>query len=343
MPEFRYDPLQKRWVIIATERQARPSDLHDSAKYNHLESCPFCEGNETTTPPEVWAIRTPDTPPNSPGWKVRVVPNKYPALKIEAGEIKKGVGYYDMMDGVGAHEVIIETPQHSIDLAALPTEQIKLVLHAYRERLRDLYQDPRFKYILIFKNHGKRAGASLAHAHSQVIALPIVPRNVNIKLSAAKKHYEEKERCLICDLIEQEKDTQSRVILSDNGFFAFTPYASRFPFEVFIAPIIHNYSFAEITDEDLERFSHFLKNILLRIKTLLKNPPFNYVLSTSPNTEAIPKFPDQWVTIQHDYHWHIDIIPRLVRIAGFEWGSGFYINPSTPELAAQYLREVTVE
>lgn len=343
MPELRYDPLQNRWVIIATEREARPSDLHDSTKYNHVKTCPFCEGNESSTPPEIWSIREPNSSPNSPGWKVRVVSNKYPALKIEAKGKRIGMGYYDMIEGTGAHEVIIETPQHNLSLADLPSEHIKLVLLAYRERLKDLYKDPRFKYVLIFKNQGKRAGASLAHPHSQLIATPIVPRNVNIKLISAKKHFENKERCLICDLIQQEINTKARVITSENGFIAVAPYASRFPFEVLIAPIEHNCSFAEVADEELERFSHFLKYILSRLKEILHDPPYNYVLNTSPNTEAKPKFSDQWVTIKYDYHWHIEIIPRLVRIAGFEWGSGFYINPSTPEMAAQYLRDEKIK
>jgi UDPglucose--hexose-1-phosphate uridylyltransferase len=340
MPELRYDPLQHRWVIIATEREARPSDLHDTTKYNRVRACPFCEGHESSTPPEIWAIRDPHSPPNSPGWKVRIVPNKFPALKIESEGKRIGVGYYDMIEGTGAHEVIIETPQHNVSLADLLPEHVKWVLHGYRERLKDLYKDPRFKYVLIFKNHGKRAGASLAHPHSQLIATPIVPLNVSIKLEAAKLHYEKKERCLICDLIQNEITTNTRIISSENGFIAFTPYASRFPFEVFIAPIKHNYSFAEVADDELELLSPFLKDILLRLKNVLHDPPYNYVISTSPNTESKPKFPDKWITIKYDYHWHIEIIPRLVRIAGFEWGSGFYINPSTPEMAAQYLREV---
>jgi len=343
MPELRYDPLQHRWVIIATEREARPSDLHDSTKYNRVKVCPFCEENESSTPPEIWAIRDPHTQANTPGWKVRVVPNKYPALNIGPEGKRIGVGYYDMIEGTGAHEVIIETPQHDVSLADLPPEHIKWVLVSYRERLKDLYKDPRLKYVLIFKNHGRRAGASLAHSHSQLIATPIVPRNVSIKLDNAKNHYESKERCLVCDLIKQETDNDSRIIISENGFVAFSPYASRFPFEIFIAPIEHNYNFVDVSDNELERFSHFLKNILLRLKNVLDDPPYNYVLNTSPNIEAKPKFPDKWVTIKYDYHWHIEVIPRLVRIAGFEWGSGFYINPSTPEMAAKYLRETKTE
>jgi len=343
MPELRFDPLQQRWVIIATERATRPSDLQDRTKYNHVKICPFCEGHESETPPEIWAKRDQPTSPNSPGWKVRVVPNKFPALSITPQGKRIGVGYYDRIEGTGAHEVIIETPQHDVTIADLPPEHIKWVLVAYRERLRDLFKDPRLKYVLIFKNHGKRAGASLAHHHSQLIATPIVPRNVRIKLEAAKSHYEKKERCLICDLIQQEIETKNRIVSLANGFIAFTPYASRFPFELFIAPVDHNYSFAEIGDEQLEIFSHFLKDILFRLKTVLQDPPYNYVLNTSPNTEAKPKLSDQWVTLKYDYHWHLEIIPRLVRIAGFEWGSGFYINPSIPEDAAQYLREMKAD
>lgn len=339
MPELRYDPLEHRWVIIATERAARPTDLANKTKYNHVKVCPFCEGHEASTPPEIWAYRDPETTPNTPGWKVRVVSNKYPALKIESEGKRIGVGYYDMIEGTGAHEVIIETPEHDLSLADLPPVHVKWVCLAYRERLKDLYKDPRFRYALVFKNHGQRAGASLAHSHSQLIATPIVPRNVAIKLDAAKRHYENKERCLICDLIHQEINNASRIIKQEDGFVAIAPYASRFPFEVFIAPIEHNHSYAGISDDDLERFSHFFKDILSRIKKVLNDAPYNFVLNTSPNTEANPKRPEQWTTIKYDYHWHIDIIPRVVRIAGFEWGSGFYINPSVPEEAARYLRE----
>lgn len=339
MPELRYDPLEHRWVIIATERAARPSDLAEKSKYNHVKVCPFCEGHENSTPPEVWAYRDLSTPPNSPGWSVRVVSNKFPALRIEAEGKRIGVGYYDMIEGTGAHEVIIETPQHDLSLPDLPPIHIKWVLLAYRERIRDLYKDLRFRYALVFKNHGKRAGASLAHPHSQLITTPIVPRNVTIKLDAARKHYESKERCLICDLIQQEISTGTRIIAQNNGFVAIAPYASRFPFEVFIAPVEHYHDYAEINEDSLETLAHFLKDILSRIKNILNDPPYNFVLNTSPNTEAKPKLPDQWATLKYDYHWHIDIIPRLVRIAGFEWGSGFYINPSIPEEAAAYLRD----
>jgi len=314
-------------------------DLDAKAKYSKVKVCPFCEGQESFTPPEIWAVREPNTQPNSPGWKVRVIPNKYPALRIESGGKKIGVGYYDMIEGVGAHEVIVEMPNHNLSLADLSCDHIKLVLLAYRERIKDLYRDSRIKYALIFKNHGQRAGASLPHSHSQLIATPIVPRNISIKLANAKSHYVKKERCLICDIIHQELNDSVRIIKSEDGFIAVSPYAARFPFEVFIAPVEHNFNYVDTSDADLDKFARIIRDILLRLKSVLNDPPYNFVLHTSPNTDAVPKLSDHWVTLKYDYHWHFEIIPRLTRIAGFEWGSGFYINPLIPEVAAQYLRE----
>ncbi|MBE0460583.1 MAG: DUF4931 domain-containing protein [Candidatus Aminicenantes bacterium] len=343
MPELRFDPLQNQWVIIATERETRPSDLDYRAKYNHVTACPFCEGNESLTPPEIWAIRDPNTFLNSPGWKVRVVPNKFPALKIEATGRRIKTGFYEKVEGTGTHEVIIETPEHDVDLTDFTPEQTKLVLFTYQERLKELYKNPLFKYILIFKNHGKRAGASLAHSHSQVIAMPIIPRNVSLKLQVAKKHFQKKKHCLICELIQQERKNKVRVISLDGRFIAWTPFASRFPFEIFIAPIKHNHRFEEIGNNDLESLSKFLKDVLLRLKSVLNDPPYNFILNTSQNLKACSKSSkDKLPAIKYYYHWHIEIIPRLTRIAGFEWGSGIYINPCVPEAAAKYLRDVKI-
>jgi len=342
MPELRYDPLMKRWVIIATERAARPSDLTSTAKYGHIQKCPFCEGNESFTPPEIMAVRDPHTQPNSPGWKVRVVPNKYPALKTDATSKRMKDGLHERIDGKGAHEVIIESPKHNVDLTDLSNEEIKWVLSVYRQRIRALYKDSHLKYALLFKNHKKAAGASLGHLHSQIIATPIIPQNVKIKLTASQEYFKQNKNCLICDLIQQEIQNKKRIITKNNGFIAIAPYASHFPFEIFIAPLKHSHNFVDISDKDLERFSPFLKDILLRIKLLLEDPPFNFVLHTSPNPDSKLKAPDKWESLPSAYHWHIDIIPRLIRIAGFEWGSGFYINPSTPETAARYLRNINL-
>lgn len=338
MPELRHDPIQKRWVIIATERGGRPDDFQREESRPEDVFCPFCEGNESKTPPEITAIRN-GTGPNQSGWDVRVVPNKFPALKIEGGLDRKGLGAYDWMNGVGAHEVIIETPKHALDLADMPLNQIEKVLRIYRERLVDLLRDPRFKYVLIFKNHGSRAGASLSHSHTQIIATPVTPLTLREELDSARDHYLAKERCLFCDLINQELESRQRIVIADEQFIALAPFASRFPFEIFIAPRHHHHSFAEAGDEMLRRLAMVLKETMLRVKKCLKDPPYNFLIHTIPNTKRKPRRSSYWETIDVDFHWHIELIPRLTRVAGFEWGTGFYINPTSPEDAAKYLRE----
>ena len=340
MPELRHDPIQKRWVIIASERGRRPDDFPRLEQNMPDGFCPFCEGNESKTPPEITAIRYSGRGPNAPGWQVRVVPNKFPALRIEGDLDRKGIGIHDRMNGVGAHEVIIETPRHDLTMADMPVDDLSRVLWMYRERLVDLLRDSRFKYILIFKNCGSAAGASLAHPHTQIIATPVTPLTLAEELTSARDHYRYKERCLFCDVIEQEVEAGDRIVISNDRFVAIAPYASRFPFEMFLAPRHHHHSFAEISDGMIHDLAITLKEVLWRIKRCLNDPPYNFLIHTSPNVKVIPKRTAYWDTINVDFHWHIEIIPRLTRIAGFEWGTGFYINPTAPEEAAKYLREV---
>ena len=343
MSELRHDPISRRWVIIATERSRRPTDFVVESEGKDTPSfCPFCEGFESRTPPEIYAIRKDATPPNGPGWQVRVIPNKYPALKIEGMLERKGLGVYDRISGIGAHEVIIETPDHNLELAKMPVQSMQLVLTTYQERLKDLLKDGRFKYILIFKNHGSIAGASLAHPHSQIIATPVTPRTVSFELSSAREHHQVKERCLFCDIMEQEIESGERLVYMDEHFVAFTPYASRFPFEIFLIPRNHSHCYSEAPPEEILSLGKALKEILQKLKKVLKNPPYNFVFHTAPNTKTKPKRVHYWETIQFDYHWHVEILPRLTRIAGFEWGSGFYINPTAPEEAAAFLREAEI-
>jgi UDPglucose--hexose-1-phosphate uridylyltransferase len=341
MPELRHDPIQGRWVIIAAERSRRPDDFPCAEPPQTGGVCPFCEGNENKTPPEIAAMRN-GSNPNQPGWEVRVVPNKFPALRIEGGLNRKGLGAYDQMNGIGAHEVIIESPNHSMQLADAPVDHIRKVLWFYRERLADLLRDQRFKYILIFKNHGAAAGASLAHPHTQLIATPVTPLTLVEELNAAREHYREKERCLFCDLIQQELESEKRVVIAGDEFVVLAPFASRFPFELFIAPKNHHSSFAEISDEMLHRLALTLKEVLLRVKKCLKDPPYNFLIHTIPNVKAARKHSQDWATIELDFHWHIEFIPRLTQVAGFEWGTGFYINPTAPEDAALHLRETVL-
>jgi len=342
MPELRHDPIQRRWVIIATERGRRPDDFPRAEDLGSNGFCPFCEGNEAKTPPEIRAIRFNGNGPDSPGWQIRVVPNKFPALRIEGDLERRGVGIHDKMNGIGAHEVIIETPRHDLAMADMTVEDLSRVIWMYRERLQDLIRDRRFKYVLIFKNSGAAAGASLSHPHSQLIATPVTPLTMAGELISAKDHYQEKERCLFCDVINQELDSGDRVVMSTDQMVAITPFASRFPFEIFLAPRHHQHSFAEINDSMIREVAVALKEVLMRIRKCLNDPAYNFLIHTVPNTKARPRRTSYWDTIEADFHWHIELMPRLTGIAGFEWGSGFYINPTAPEEAAKYLREAEI-
>jgi UDPglucose--hexose-1-phosphate uridylyltransferase len=330
MPELRKDPIHGMWVIISTERSRRPSDFTPEDRRPIGGFCPLCEGNEDRTPPEIIAFRDNGTPPNSPGWTLRVVPNKFPALRIEGELAREGDGVYDKMNGIGAHEVVIETPQHSETLATLPLKAVENVLWAYRERMIDLRRDQRLRYVLVFKNHGLAAGASLEHPHSQIIALPIIPKRVSEEIEGAKNYFRYKDRCVFCDIIRQELQQGRRVINENKSFVSIAPFASRSPFETWILPKTHHPSFEHMESFQYEQAAQILSDTLQRMNQVLDNPPYNYVIHTS-------SFPE---TDYEYYHWHFEIMPKLTKVAGFEWGTGFYINPTPPEEAAEYMREV---
>jgi UDPglucose--hexose-1-phosphate uridylyltransferase len=332
MPELRKDPIIGRWVIISTERGKRPTDFHSLPKKKKNTACPFCPGNESSTPPEVLAFRPKGSHVNKPGWTLRVISNKYPALKIEGELNREGRGIFDKMNGVGAHEVIIETPDHMKDMVDLDNKEMENVLHAYVARMDDLKKDPRFKYILIFKNQGEAAGASLEHSHSQLIATPIVPKRVTEELEGVQKYYEYKERCIFCDIVRQEISENIRIVAQNDFFISVEPFAPRFPFETWILPKTHIPAFEETPTEKLPLLAQILKETLKRLSKALNNPPYNFLIHTKP---IDPRDSE-------DYHWHIELMPRLTRVAGFEWGTGFYINPTTPEDAARFLNEIEI-
>lgn len=329
MPEFRRDPITGRWVIIATDRARRPQDFsREQVIVKGGRFCPFCPGSEGKTPPEVLAYRH-GGGANEPGWTLRVVPNKFPALRVEGDFDKQGEGLYDRMNGIGAHEVIIETPDHQNTFATMPDKAVEDVFWAFRDRILDLKKDRRMRYVLVFKNHGETAGASLEHTHSQLIALPVVPRRVAEEMEGARKYYDSRERCIYCDMIRQEINTGSRVVLETEQFVVICPYAARFPFEIWVLPRRH---FSHFEDTDVPSFRNlgWVIPVLLReIEKVLEHPAYNLMIHTAPMQE--PGLPY--------YHWHIELIPKLTRVAGFEWGTGFYINPTPPEEAARFLRE----
>ncbi|NMC75415.1 MAG: galactose-1-phosphate uridylyltransferase [Geobacteraceae bacterium] len=337
MSELRWDPLKHHWVIIAADRGRRPNDFFVQEPPTPMTNCPFCYGNEDKPPHEIFALR-PSGPPNSPNWKVRVIPNKYPVLRVE-GEVKsRGYGIYDVMSGIGAHEIIIETPDHDRGMADLSPAEITDVLTAYRARLLDLRQDLRLRHLVLFKNHGARAGASLSHSHSQLIAVPLVPPVTVAELRNCRDFFEQRKRCIFCDIIDFELQMGERIVREFPGYLIFAPFASCLPFELRLFPKQHLHDFTLLDDASLGELAVAMKDMLLRLKKVLHDPPFNFILHTSPTLQPRPGRPEFWTSIEYDYHWHIELVPRITPIAGFEWGSGFHINQTPPEEAAAFLR-----
>lgn len=329
MPELRKDPVTGRWVIIATDRPKRPSDFtRQQVTITGVRFCPFCAGNELRTPPEILAYRTRGGA-NEPGWTLRVIPNKFPVLRVEGAVNRKGEGMYDKMNGIGAHEVIIETPEHAQTLAVMPLKRVEDLFWAYRDRVLDLRRDVRLRYVLLFKNHGEAAGQALEHTHSQMIALPVIPKRVQEKLDGARKHFDFKERCVYCDILSQELDGGSRVVLESDHFVVISPYAPRFPFETVILPRAHSSHAETMSPAQIEDLARVLQSTVVKLDHALERPPYNLVVHSAPVQEQSLAF----------FHWHIEIIPKLTHVAGFEWGSGFHINPTPPEESAKFLRE----
>jgi len=268
--------------------------------------------------------------PNTPGWDLRVIPNQFPVLRVEGTLDRQGEGLFDRMNGIGAHEVVIESPRHDDSLATMSEAAVEQVLWACRERVRDLKQDRRFRYIIIFKNHGTAAGSSLDHPHSQLIALPIVPREVRDEVEGARAHYLVKERCVFCDVIRQEAADGRRLIAETADMVALAPYAPRFPFETWILPRRHEALFEDAPRQEIASLARLLGDMLRRMNRVLRNPPYNLLIHSAPLAEPSGDF----------YHWHVEVIPKLTKVAGFEWATGFYVNPTSPEEASQVLRDV---
>jgi UDPglucose--hexose-1-phosphate uridylyltransferase len=325
--ELRKDPVIGRWVIISGERSRRPNPFrHYATTIESVGPCPFCPGSESMTPPEVLSYQA---APGA-GWTLRVVPNLFPALRIEGEPDKRGEGLYDLMRGIGAHEVVIESPDHEADPTTYTAEQMTRVIQAYRDRMMDLLRDGRFRYVMAYKNHGAPAGATLAHAHSQIIALPVVPVRVMAEMEGSEKYFDYRGRCIYCDILAQELDDPKRVVVQNHHFVALTPFASRFPFEISILPRKHEAFFWGVGHEEVVSLAEILQDVLRRYRLALKDPPYNYIIHTAPPGYAGPE----------RYHWQVEVIPKLTEAAGFEWGSGFFINPMPPEEAAARLRDL---
>jgi UDPglucose--hexose-1-phosphate uridylyltransferase len=330
MSIIRQDPTTKEWVIIATERAKRPHEFKKKAVPRSLnareESCPFCTGNEGLTPTEVLRLDG----SLSAGWVVRVVPNRFSALKMDGEPLRREIGpLFREMEGVGYHEVIVEGPVHNRLIPIMTDGEVSRIFEAYQKRYLALRDDPRIRYIIIFKNHGTGAGTSLEHPHSQLVATPVAPMQIRQKYEVAIAHYDDTGRCLYCDLVEEEQRAKIRMVTETERFVVFHPYASRLPFETWIAPKLHQPSFGQLTQDGLQELARVVRHCLGALYTVLGDPDFNYIIHTAPVEGETHPY----------YLWHIQILPRLAMIAGFELGSGIAINTILPEESAAFMRD----
>jgi len=342
MSEIRHDFLTDSWVIIAPERERRPHDypVHIYPTKSDPSKCPFEPGKEYLAPHEIFALREPGTAPDTPGWRVRVVPNKYPALRIENPPVRIRKGIYDLIGGFGAHEVVIDTPDHFKHLHNFSTEEMKDLLFVYRERMRSLYGDLRIRYVLVFKNYGREAGASLTHSHSQIIATPSIPRNVDTVVFQSRKFFREHGRCYLCDEVDYELNETVRIVYENEKFVAYCPFASTVPFQIRIVPKEHQSDFSKLSDGELYILGDLMRVVFKKLHKTLVNPPYNMFIHTRPPERFCPEEPDYFVGMDNFFHWRIEIFPRITVWAGFEIGGGWYINPTSPETSAKFLREV---
>lgn len=331
---LRYDMSANDWVIFAPARSLRPNEFTQTGAGNERVdfqaelACPFCPGREKMTPTEIAAIRDSGLR-DGPGWKVRVIPNKFPALRIEEDHRRVQNGpLFRSMGGCGAHEVIIDSPDHNTSLANQPVDQIVNLLRMMQERYNDLMRDTRFQTIVIFKNHGPKAGTSLAHPHCQLIATPVTPKTMRYKLATAAQYFDETGDCLYCAMLSKELEDGRRILDQNAHFVALLPYASHVPFEIWVLPRVRQSSFRWVDPSLLRPLAELLKSILLKLHVGLNDPDFNLTIHTAPRGEE---------DAEH-FMWHIEILPRLMTAAGFELGSGMSINTVLPEVATEFLR-----
>lgn len=331
MSDLRRDMVKDTWVVVATDRALKPNDFpinKQEMQNTDLNNviCPFCEGNESFTPEEIACYRSNKTLPNSPGWHIRTIPNKFSAFELDGILKKEYSGIYSSLNGLGTHEVVIETPRHGIDLPAYSIRRIEMILTMLKSRYNELSKDERIKYVHIYKNRGLYAGASLGHSHSQIVGLPINP-NKNKGLAG---YFDKTGHCLVCDIIKQEIREQTRVVGETEHFVLVCPFAPRFSYETWILPRKHCAHFGEINEEEIAELAVVLRYFTRAMLKSLDDPSFNIVFVSSPvNIDCSSEA----------YHWYIEINPRLIVTAGLEIGTGYYVNPVAPEISAGILRE----
>ena len=332
MSHLRQNVITKDWVIFATERSKRPSDFVRSPDdtlpklptYKH--NCPFCRGNEAANEPEYLRLE------DEQGWRVRIIPNKYPALSPVGDRIRHSDGIHRSITGVGYHEVLIEHPDHNATIALMELGDVINILRAYRQRYQQISEDKRVESIIIFKNHGESAGTSLEHPHSQITATPVVPSQIRYRMLEAISFFDDMGECLYCYTLKDELLAKERIVLETEYFVAFMPYAALSPFHMWIFPRRHNSCFSQISEVELADLAYMLKTVLAKLFYGLNNPAYNYTIRSMPTDEKN----------SHYFHWYMAIVPRVSQAAGFELGSGMYINTAMPEDSASFLRAVEV-
>ncbi len=328
MNEIRKDPLSDSWVLVASERLKRPQfiKIRVEQEESELKNCPFCYGNEKLTPPEIFAIRPDNSPPDSPGWLTRVFPNKFPALKVELNPEQQENQPYTKIGGCGAHEVIVETPEHFKKFSAFSPQDFFNIFSTFQHRIRDLKRDRRLVQIMIFKNSGALAGATLSHAHCQLIALPIISAKMEQRLRTFNQFRQNFQTCLLCKIAEEEIALEKRIVNLNERIIIFAPYASRFSFELQILPRRHRACFEDEPEETISELAAVFSGLAKVISRKTEIDDFNLILNTAPAGIN-----------ENEFHWSIEFFPQLNRLAAFEWGSGFYINPILPEEVARVL------
>lgn len=333
MPELRRDSLTDQWVIISESRQHRPDDFREHERVDDpIRDCPFEPGHEDQTPPEVAADRPDDG--DTDDWRVRVVPNKFPALENPKGSVTLTADGADVLPGKGAHEVVVETPDHSRGWPDFSPVQMERVLGMYVQRLRELRNHEAVRMVQVFKNHGARAGATLSHPHAQIVTLPLLPPRIRRRLEWARSYYEAETRCYWCAGLEREQKQRDRIVEATKHHLVWCPYASRFPYELRILPRRHDHDLTGLTAAQRADLSRLLPELTGRLRDRLGNPPFNLLVHTAPepNDEACTE------KLPETYHWHLELVPRLSRTAGLELATDVHLNPVGPETAAEHLR-----
>ncbi len=325
--ELRKDPITMSWVIVEDGEETAVKDV----------PCPLCPGRVEGTQKVIYSF-----PYDRPDWQVRVIPHFHPLYQIEGDAQRRAEGLYDKMRHLGAHEIVIETPDHYRALSQQAGEDIAQVLSAYVSRIADLKRDQRFRYVTVFRNQGESAGQDFSHPHSEITATPFIPRRVGYELRAAQRHFALKERCLFCDIVKQELEQQIRTVDASEDFAAFCPFASRVPYETWVLPVRHHHHFEEDLSswERQVRLARFLKDILQRLESV--TPTYHFVLHTSPNMNARFEKSGTWQTLPDDYHWHFEILPVVASKSKSYSLKEVYYNAMPPEKAAKELRSAPV-